>query len=218
MEVIKHQTCPVASRIQKQCSMASTTSDERVRLPVRFRNGTVQWSQVDDVNLQDPFPIVQHAKRNHLEKPPSFVWVEKIIKDNDRLVDLAHVFKTKVEQGPRCKFGVEAARSPRRAGLQMDKANGNHLWKDASATEQKQINACNSFQEPTACDNLSKHELILRHMVCDVKFNMREKARLVMAGGNWTVTHKEGICSGIMSTHATHSKNQLLMTTCPSTS
>ena len=39
--------------------------------------------------------------------------------------------------------------------------------------------------------------MIPYHMVYDVKFDMRRKARLV-AGGNWTVTPKEDIYSGVI--------------------
>ncbi len=133
IEAIKHQTSRVARRIPKQCSASSMMSDKHVRLCIRFRNGEFQWTQMGAVKPQDPFPIIQHAKQNRLEKLPSSVWVEKIVKDNDRLVQLARAFKAKVGQGPKYKFGVEVARSPRH-GLQIDKTNGNSLWKDATAT------------------------------------------------------------------------------------
>ena len=119
-----------------------------------------------------------------------------MVKSNDRLVQLARAFKAKVEQGPRYKFGVEVARSTKH-GLQMDKENGNSLWKDATATELKQINAYKTFRKPTAEDNLADYQMIPYHMVYDVKFDMRRKARLV-AGGNWTVTPKENIYSGVI--------------------
>ena len=88
--------------------------DKHVRLCVRFRfrNGEVQWTQqMDAVKLQDPFPSIQLGKRNQVEKVPSFAWIEKVIKSNDRLVQLARAFKAKVEQGSRYKFGVKVARS-----------------------------------------------------------------------------------------------------------
>jgi hypothetical protein len=37
----------------------------------------------------------------------------------------------------------------------------------------------------------------LRHMVFDVKYDLRHKARVV-AGGNWTVNDKEDIYSGVI--------------------
>ena len=58
MEVIKHQTARVARRIPKHYSTASMICDKHVRLCVRFRNGEVQWTQMDAVKLQDPFPSI----------------------------------------------------------------------------------------------------------------------------------------------------------------
>jgi hypothetical protein len=196
VEVIKHQTARVARRIPKQYSVASMITDKHVRLCVRFRNGEVQWTQMDAVKLQDPFPIIQYAKRNRLEKVPSFAWIEKIVQDNDRLVQLARAFKAKVEQGPRYKFGVEVARGPKH-GTQLDKINGNCLWKEATAKELQQINEYKTFREVTDEDDLSEYQMIPYHMIYDVKFDGRRKARLV-AGGNWTVTPKEDIYSGVI--------------------
>jgi hypothetical protein len=96
VEVIKHQTARVAQQIPKQYSVALMVTYKHVCLYVRFRNGEVQWTQMDAVKLQDPFPIIQYVKRNRLEKVPSFAWIGKIIQDNDRLVQLARAFKAKV--------------------------------------------------------------------------------------------------------------------------
>ena len=99
---------------------------------------------MDAVKLQDPFPIILYAKKNGLEKAPSFSWINEIVKDNDRLVHIARAYKTKVEQGPKYKFGVKVARSQKH-GLQIDNENGNNLWKEATAIELKQINEYKTF-------------------------------------------------------------------------
>jgi hypothetical protein len=124
------------------------------------------------------------------------MWIEKIVKDHDRLTQLAHAHKTKVDHGPRYKFGTEVARSPRH-GLELDKMNGNDLWRDATDKELQQINEYNTFRVPTKDDNLAEYQLIPYHMVYDVKFDQRRKARLV-AGGNWTITPKEDRYSGVI--------------------
>jgi hypothetical protein len=172
-------------------------TDKHVWLCVRFRNGEVQWTQMDVVQLQDPFPIIQYAKRNRLEKVSSFAWIRKIIQDNDWLVQLARgAFKAKVEQGPRYKFRVEVAQGPKH-GAQLDKINGNCQWKEATTKELQQINKYKMFREPTNDDDLLEYQMIPYHMIYDVKFDGRRKARLV-AGGHWTVTLKEDIYSGVI--------------------
>jgi hypothetical protein len=196
VEVIKHQTSRVARRIPKLYTEKAMIRDKHVRLCIRFRNGETQWVQMDAVKLQDPFPIIQYAKRNKLEKVPSFAWIEEIIKDNNRLVQLARAYKAKIDSGPKYKFGTEVARSSRHT-INLDRVNGNNLWKEATAIELKQINEYETFRLPTEDDVLSDYQMIPYHMIFDVKFDGRRKARLV-AGGNWTVTPKEDIYSGVI--------------------
>jgi hypothetical protein len=109
---------------------------------------------------------------------------------------LACAFKAKVEQGPRYKFGVEVAQGPTH-GAQLDILNGNCQWKEATVKELQQINEYKTFREPTNDDDLSEYQMIPYHMIYDVKFDGRRKARLV-AGGNWMVTPKEDIYSGVI--------------------
>ena len=196
MEVLNHQTSRVIRRIPKEYSKANVLDDKHVRLCVRFKNGEKQWTQMDAVKLQDPFPIIQYATKNGLEKSPSFDWINEVVKDEERLTQLAKAYKAKVDQGPKYKFGVEVARSPRH-GIELDKANGNSLWKEATNTELKQINAYETFRLPDEDEDLSEFQMIPYHMIYDVKFDQRRKARLV-AGGNWTVTPKEDIYSGVI--------------------
>jgi hypothetical protein len=110
--------------------------DKHIRLCVHFRNGETQWAQMDAVKLQDPFPIIQYAKRNRLEKVPSVLWIEAIVKDNDCLVQLARAYKVKVDNGPKYKFGTEVARIARH-GINLDRKNGNNLWKEATEIKLK---------------------------------------------------------------------------------
>jgi hypothetical protein len=51
--------------------------------------------------------IAECVKRNLLEKVPSFAWIEELLKDDHRLIQLACAHKAKVDKGPRCKFGTE---------------------------------------------------------------------------------------------------------------
>ena len=152
---------------------------------------------MDAVKLEDPFPIIIYAKKNGLEKAPSFSWINEIVKDNDRLVRIARAYKTKVEQGPKYKFGVKVGRSTKH-GSQIDEENGNNLWKEATAIELKQVNEYQTFREPTAEDDLSQYQMIRYHMIFDVKFDMRKRKAQLVAGGNLTVTPKEDIYSGVI--------------------
>jgi hypothetical protein len=86
------------------------------------------------------------------------------------------------------------ARNSRHA-ISLDRGNGNNLWKESSEIERKQINEHKTFRLPTKDDDLSECQMTPCHVMHDVKFDGRQKARLV-AGGNWTVAPKEDVCSG----------------------
>jgi len=94
------------------------------------------------------------------------------------------------------KFGVEVPRSVKHA-YYLDKINGDTLWRKAIAKELGEINSFGVFRETTQDDNLNDYQKIPYHLVFDVKFDGRCKARLV-ADGNWTEVLKEDIYSGVV--------------------
>ena len=64
------------------------------------------------------------------------------------------------------------------------------------------------FRETTKDDNLDEYQKIPYHLVFDVKFDGRRKARLV-ADGNWTEVLKEDIYSGVVGLDTVHLGFQL---------
>ena len=109
---------------------------------------------------------------------------------------MRHAFKVKVQQGPKYKFGVMVPQNPWQA-VKLDRVSGNNLWKESTDKELKQINDHETFREPGPDDNMGDYKIIPYHMVYDVKFDGRRKARLV-AGGNWTDPPREDIYSGVI--------------------
>jgi hypothetical protein len=97
---------------------------------------------------------------------------------------------------PKYKFGVEVARDIRHS-MELDRQEGNTLWRDAIETELKQINDYKTFRLPDPGEDLENFAKIPYHFVFDVKFDGRRKARLV-AGGNHTQPSKEDIYSGVV--------------------
>ena len=95
------------------------------------------------------------------------------------------------------KFGVQVPRGLKQAA-KLDKENGDNKWQEAIDKELKQLNSYKTFRvmekgEPPPED----YQRIPYHIVFDVKFDLRRKARLV-AGGNWTDPGKEDIYSGVV--------------------
>jgi hypothetical protein len=97
---------------------------------------------------------------------------------------------------PKYKFGVQVPRSVTHA-YYLDKINGNSEWRDAIATELKQISDYKTFRMLKHSESLAEFQKIPYHVVFDVKFDLRKKARLV-AGGNHTEPPKEDIYSGVV--------------------
>jgi hypothetical protein len=61
----------------------------------------------------------------------------------------------------------------------MDKLNGDTLWTDAMRAEMGQLDDYNTFRLPQPDDDLSQFQEIPYHMVFDVKFDGRRKARII---------------------------------------
>jgi hypothetical protein len=129
----------------------------------------------------------------------NFNWVIPFLKDAPRLVKMVNAFKAKIDRaGLKFKFGVQVPQSPRHA-MELDAMNGNTAWKESMGTELGQRNKYETFRILEDDEFLPvTYKKIPYHMVFDVKFDLRRKARLV-AGGNWTDPSKEDIYSGVVS-------------------
>jgi hypothetical protein len=94
-------------------------------------------------------------------------------------------------------FGIQVPKGIKNA-IDLDKKNGNQLWQEAIKTELKQLTDYQTFIVLDSGEDIpTGYQIIPYHMVFDVKYDLRRKARLV-AGGNWTVNDKEDIYSGVV--------------------
>ena len=148
-----------------------------------------------------PFAVLDYYKMlrkqgKDLIKHRPWTWLRPYLQDTDKADELRQAFKATVERGPKIKFGVEVPRSVRHA-LSLDKANGNNLWEEAINKELGQINQYKTFRRVQPQDKLSEYTRIPYHIIFDVKFDLRRKARLV-AGGNHTDPPKDDIYSGVV--------------------
>jgi hypothetical protein len=96
--------------------------------------------------------------------------------------------------GIKYKFGIQVPKN----AIKLDKKNGNNLWEEAIKTELKQLTDYETFIVLDSGEDIPKgYQKIPYHIVFDVKYDLRHKARPV-AGGNWTVNDKEDIYSCIV--------------------
>ena len=152
------------------------------------------WIDAYALQLQCPYLITNYARRRHLTKHKHFAWVQYI--DPDQETYFAKIFNVSRKEGPKYKFGQLVPRSVAHA-LHIDKLNGNNEWRDAILTELKQINDYKTFRLLQQDEYLNDFKCIPYHIVFDVKFDLRKKARLV-AGGHKTDPPKEDLYSGVV--------------------
>jgi hypothetical protein len=113
-------------------------------------------------------------------------------------VDIARIFKVSASLvGMKYKFGIHFPKGIKN-DIELDEKNGNQLWEEVIKIEIKQLTDYQTFIVlDSAKDIPTGYQKIPYHMVFDVKYDLRHKARLV-AGGNWTVNDKEDIYSGVV--------------------
>ena len=127
-------------------------------------------------------------------------------KDPTSKLRMAHQVHTKAYKaktqvfGKKYKFGVQVPANVKQA-LQLDKENGNTFWEDAIKKEMDCLNKYNTFKlaDFTVESPPEGYTKLPHHIVFDVKFDLRRRARLV-GGGNHTQLEKEETYSGVVGT------------------
>jgi hypothetical protein len=137
-----------------------------------------------------------NKNNNILDKMPFFHLIYYL--KSKTAVDIARILK--VSSSPtdiKYKFGIQVPKGIKNA-IDLDKKNGNQLWQEAIKTELKKRTDYQTFIVLDLGEDIPiGYQKIPYHMVFDVKYDARHKARLV-AGGNWTVNDKEDIYSGVV--------------------
>jgi hypothetical protein len=99
--------------------------------------------------------------------------------------------------GIQYKFGIQVPKGIKNA-IDLCNNSGNQSWKEAVKTEVKQLTDSQTFIVIHSGNDIpTGYQKIPYHMVFDVKYKLRHKARLIVVG-NWTVSDKEDIYSGVV--------------------
>ena len=172
-----------------------------IMVQVQWSNDEISWVDMKILLLQEPLLMLNYAINKKLWKLPEWDWVNDYLSNEKSVLEVTQRCNTTAQNKQRFKFGEEIARSQKHS-LILDQANGNNQWKEATDTELKQISNYNTFTilEPGEATP-SGYQRIPYHIIFDVKFDLRKKARLV-AGGNWTSPPIEDIYSGVVSLEA----------------
>jgi hypothetical protein len=155
-------------------------------------NTTKSWVKYFALGLSNPKPIISFARNNNLLDKMPFCHLIQYCRSNTA-VDIASIVKVSTSPARiKYKFGIQVPKGIKNA-IDLDKKNGNQLLQEAVNTDLKQLTDYQSFIVVDLGEDIpTGYQKIPYHMVFDVKYDLRHKARLV-AGGNWTVNDKEDI-------------------------
>ena len=166
-------------------------------LHVKWKQGNYTYITLRSLMNHDMYATMLYAVRKRLADQPEWDWVNDFVEDTKKYQGLVCAMKTSRAFGPKYKFGVEVPRSIKHA-LEIDKRNGNDLWREAIQKELKQLDQFKVFRLRNQGEDISEYQRLPYHMVFDVKFDLRRKARLVV-GGNFQQGPKDESYSGVVS-------------------
>ena len=104
-------------------------------LCVLWKSGMEQWMPLKDLKASNPIEVADYAAANDLIEEPAFKWwVPYTLRRRDQIVSkvISRVKKRTHKYGVRIPRTVEEA-------YQLDKINGNNLWKEAIEKEMRNV-------------------------------------------------------------------------------
>ena len=172
----------------------------RWNVQICWENGETTWEPLGIIGKSDPVTCAIYGKEHDLLEQDGWKCFARLARRQKKLLRLAHQAKL---QSFRCrptfKFGIQIPRSHAQA-LELDKENGNHLWRDAEERELNQIDEYEAFMDVGIGTSAVPrgYKKIRVHMVYDMKVTLQRKARLV-ADGQLTDTPVDSVYSSVVS-------------------
>ena len=165
---------------------------------ILWENDEVTWEPLRIIAASDPVTCAIYAKNNQLLHLDGWARFKRLASRQKKLLRLAHQARLQSYRlAPRYKFGVQVPRNHDQA-MELDRANGNTLWRDAEKLELAQINEYETFQDLGIGKRPAGYKQIRVHFVYDVKPTLKRKARLV-ADGHLTDTPIDSVYSSVVS-------------------
>ena len=176
--------------------------NKKWELLIQWDNGEETWEplSVSVMRGEDPVSIARYGQENHLLNEPGWKRLKHFVKTNKRYVRYMRQARAqKKSSATHFKFGVQVPQSYAQA-MALDKRNGNTLWADAIEKEFGQLHAYKTFEDMGVNKAAvpPDYKTVRVHLVFDVKYDLRRKARLV-AGGHLTEDPDDAVYSGIAS-------------------
>jgi hypothetical protein len=137
-------------------------------------NKTKSWMNYDffAISLSNSKPIISFARNNNLSDKMPFCHLTQYCRSNTT-VDIARILKVSTSTaGIKYKFGIQVPKGIKNA-IDLDKKNGNQLWREAIKTELKQLTDYQIFIVLDSGEDIpTGYQKIPYHMVFDVKYDL----------------------------------------------
>jgi len=154
---------------------------------IQWKDGSTTWNKLKNVEDLYPVQLAEFAVENNVIDEPAFArWVPYTLKKKSRIINKV---KTKYWEKTH-KYGLELPKTVKQA-LEIDRKNGNSLWRDAINKEMKNVRPAFEVHEGDTKD-LVGYQKIKCHMIFDLKISegrFRRKARLVAGGHCASINH-----------------------------
>ena len=149
-------------------------------LLVKWKDGSENWVKLKDMKDSYPVEVMNFANQKKIHNEPAFAWW--IPYTNRKVKAIIQKVKSNKYWERTHKYGIRLPKSIKEAE-EIDKENGNHLWRDAIRLEMKNVRVGFEVYEGDVKD-LVGYEEIRGHLIFDIKLgeNFRRKARYVGEG------------------------------------
>jgi hypothetical protein len=163
-------------------------------LNVLWKDGSEQWTPLAIMKESHPLETADFAVSRNINDEPAFAWwTPFILRKRDRVIS---GMIARVKKVLKHKYGVELPTTVQEA-FDLDKKNGNTLWRDALNKEMENLKV--------AFDILEKGEApppgykkASGHTIFDVRMTLERKARWVK-DGHKTPQPNNCTCAGVVS-------------------
>ena len=147
-------------------------------LLIKWKDKSESWIKLADMKESQPVEVAEYARARGIDKEPAFEWwVPHTLKKRQVILS---ALKKRIRKTTH-KYGIEIPTSVEHA-FELDRKNGNNLWKDALEMEMYNIGVAFEILEDgkTAPAGYTK---VSGHLIWSVKMDFTRKARWV---AGWT--------------------------------
>ena len=146
-------------------------------LLIKWKDKSESWIKLADMKESHPVEVSEYARARGIDKEPAFEWwVPHTLKKRQVILS---ALKKRIRKTTH-KYGIEIPTSVEHA-FELDRKNGNNLWKEALEMEMYNIGVAFEILEDgkTAPAGYTK---VSGHLIWSVKTDFTRKARWVLDG------------------------------------